>query len=73
MKNFPNINRSVHHRIWRVKYYLGKIIRTYDFSFSRFNDEFGKRDLDSITSDEILSLLTRLTEGTKQTTKRIRY
>ena len=41
--------------------------------FTRFNDEFGNRDLDSITPDEILSFLTRLTEGTKQTTKRNRY
>jgi site-specific recombinase XerD len=29
--------------------------------------------LESITPDEILSFLTRLTEGTKQTTKRNRY
>jgi integrase len=41
--------------------------------FTRFNDEFGDRDLDSITPDEILSFLTRLTEGNKQTTKRNRY
>jgi integrase len=41
--------------------------------FTRFSDEFGNRDLDSITPDEILSFLTRLTEGTKQTTKRNRY
>jgi len=41
--------------------------------FSRFNDEFGKRDLESITPDEILSFLTRLTEGNNQTTKRNRY
>jgi integrase len=41
--------------------------------FTRFNNEFGNRNLDSITPDEILSFLTRLTEGTKQTTKRNRY
>jgi integrase len=41
--------------------------------FTRFNDEFGKRDLESITPDEILSFLTRLTEGNSQTTKRNRY
>jgi integrase len=41
--------------------------------FTRFNDEFGKRDLESITPDEILSFLTRLTEGNNQTTKRNRY
>ena len=41
--------------------------------FTRFNNEFGNRDIDSITQDEILSFLTRLTEGTKQTTKSNRY
>jgi integrase len=41
--------------------------------FSRFKQEFGKRDLESITPDEILSFLTRLTEGNNRTTKRNRY
>jgi site-specific recombinase XerD len=41
--------------------------------FTRFKDEFAKRDLESITPDEILSFLTRLTEGNNQTTKRNRY
>jgi integrase len=41
--------------------------------FSRFKEEFGKTDLESITPDEILSFLTRLTEGNNQTTKRNRY
>ena len=41
--------------------------------FTRFNDKFGKRDLESITPDEVLSFLTRLTEGNNQTTKRNRY
>ena len=41
--------------------------------FTRFNEEFGKRELESITPDEILSFLTRLTEGNNQTTKRNRY
>jgi integrase len=41
--------------------------------FTRFSDEFGKRDLESITPDETLSFLTRLTKGNKQTTKHNRY
>ena len=48
-------------------------IKNYDFLFTRFNDELGKRELESITPDEILSFLTRLTEGNNQTTKRNRY
>ena len=49
------------------------MIKNYNFLFARFNNEFGKRDLKSITPDEILSFLTRLTEGNSQTTKRNRY
>jgi site-specific recombinase XerD len=47
--------------------------KNYRFHFTRFSYEFSDRDLESITPDEILSFLTRLTEGTKQTTKRNRY
>ncbi len=39
----------------------------------RFDSQFGDRELDSITSDEILSFLNQVTEGTKQATKRSRY
>jgi len=48
-------------------------IKNYEFLFCRFKEEFGKRDLESIIPDEILSFLTRLTEGNNQTTKRNRY
>ncbi len=44
-----------------------------EFILSRFNSHFGDRDLGTITSDEILSFLTPLTEGRKQSTKRCRY
>ena len=37
--------------------------------FTRFNDEFGKRDLESITPDEILSFL----EGSGFSANRNRY
>ena len=40
---------------------------------SNFNQEFGKREMRDINSDEILSFLNRITEGTKQQTKRTRY
>ena len=48
-------------------------IRNQVFILSRFLDEFGDRKITSISSDEILSFLNRLTRGQKQTTKRIRY
>jgi len=45
----------------------------YQVLLSRFNEQFRERDLQSITPDEILTFLTRLNGGTKQTTKRLRY
>jgi hypothetical protein len=48
-------------------------IRPYEFVLSRFDSQFGDRELGSITSDEILSFLNQITKGTKQATKRSRY
>jgi integrase len=48
-------------------------VKNYEFLFTHFNDAFGPREPESITPDEILSFLTRLTQGNKQTTKRNRY
>jgi len=48
-------------------------VRNYELVSTRFCSEFGDRELGSITADEILAFLTLLTEGTKQSTKRLRY
>ena len=48
-------------------------MKNYEFVFNQFKDEFGERLIDSVTPDEILSFLTKLTDGTKQSTKRNRY
>jgi integrase len=40
---------------------------------SKFSEYFGDRELDSLMSEEILTFLTEFTEGTKQSTKRLRY
>lgn len=48
-------------------------LKAYQVFLSNFNREFGMRDVKEITSDEILSFLNRITEGTKQQTKRTRY
>ena len=45
----------------------------YQVFLTKFNEQFGQRDLDSITSEEILNFLTQLGENTNQTTKRHRY
>jgi len=47
--------------------------RSTEFVLSRFTKKFGDREINSITSDEVLLFLTELTEGKKQTTKRSRY
>ena len=48
-------------------------IRNYELVSTRFCSEFGDRELGSISPDEILAFLTQLTEGTKQSTRRLRY
>ncbi|MFC1816194.1 tyrosine-type recombinase/integrase [Thermodesulfobacteriota bacterium] len=48
-------------------------IRNYEYILCRFSDQFAERELGSITPDEILLFLTRITEGSKQATKRVRY
>jgi integrase len=47
--------------------------RAVEFVLSKFNSQFGDRDLSTIKSDEILSFLTPITKGNKQSTKRSRY
>ncbi|MBW1672305.1 MAG: site-specific integrase [Deltaproteobacteria bacterium] len=48
-------------------------VRNYQFIFTRFCNQFGDRELESLTNEEILTFLTQFTEGTKQSTKRLRY
>ena len=45
----------------------------YQVFLARFNEQFGERELHTITSEEILTFLTQLSENTRQTTKRHRY
>ena len=40
-------------------------LKNYAFIFSQFEVEFGDREVDTITPEEILSFLTKLTNGTK--------
>jgi integrase len=48
-------------------------IRNYELVSTKFCSEFADRELGSMTPDEILAFLTQLTEGTKQSTRRLRY
>jgi len=47
--------------------------RNHELVIARFLDQFRDRGIHTITSDEILSFLTKATQGNKQTTKRNRY
>jgi len=48
-------------------------LRNHEFVLARFSHHFGEREAESISSDEILTFLTKLTEGRNQSTKRLRY
>jgi site-specific recombinase XerD len=48
-------------------------LKNYDLVLSKFCDQFGERDLASITQETVLAFLTEYTEGNKQSTKRLRY
>jgi len=48
-------------------------VNNYQDIFSKFCVQYGDRELESITSDEILTFLTQINKSTKQTTKRLRY
>ena len=48
-------------------------LKNYELILSRFCDQFGERDMVSITQETVLSFLTEHTEGNKQSTKRLRF
>jgi len=41
-------------------------VRNYELVFTRFCNQFGDRELESLTNEEILTFLIQFTEGTKQ-------
>lgn len=48
-------------------------LRNYEFVLARFQEYFGDIELTSIATEDILSFLTKISEGAKQTTKKLRY
>jgi hypothetical protein len=55
------------------KFQKKNTVKTCEFVLSRFTAQFGKRDLASISTEEVLSFLLSLTKNNKQATKRNRY
>jgi len=48
-------------------------VKTCEFVLTRFTAQFGKRDLASISQEEVMTFLLSLTKNNKQATKRNRY
>ena len=48
-------------------------LKNYEFIFTRFQDEYGDRQVDSITSYDVLWFLTGLSTTSKPAAKRHRY
>jgi hypothetical protein len=47
--------------------------KAYEAVINRLTAEFGGRDMRELTSEEVLSFLTRMTAGSKQQTKWTRF
>ena len=43
-------------------------IKTYNQTFTKFNQQFGSKNVNNISSDDILTFLNQNTEGRKQST-----
>jgi len=48
-------------------------VMNYEFVLGKFGNIYNDRELDSITTEDVLSFLTALSDGRKQNTKRGRY
>jgi len=48
-------------------------LKNYEFVLTRFENYFGNIELTSITSDNILPFLSKISEGSKQSTKKLRF
>ncbi len=48
-------------------------IRAYEYVLGKLSDRFDGREMESLTSEEMLVFLNQLCDGTKQRTKRSRY
>jgi len=48
-------------------------LRNYEFILSNFQNHFGDVELSSITSEDILVFMSEVSDGTKQSTKKLRF
>ena len=48
-------------------------LRNYEFILGNFQNHFGDIELSSITSEDILAFMSKVSDGTKQNTKKLRF
>jgi integrase/recombinase XerD len=48
-------------------------IRNYEYILTNFQNYFGDVDLSSITSEDILEFMSKVSDGTKPSTKKLRF
>jgi integrase/recombinase XerD len=48
-------------------------MRNYEFVLNNLQSHFGDVDLSSLNSDYILDFMSKMSEGTKQSTKKLRF
>ena len=48
-------------------------VRAYEFTISKFNQNFADLNLNEVSTDDILDFMAKFTEGRKPQTKRIRF
>jgi len=70
MKISESIEHFYHYQRLNVK---KDTFRNYEFILSRCRNHFGDIELSSITSEDILSFMSEISDGTKQNTKKLRF
>jgi len=77
-----NQNGEVHHEIsrghciffnYQTAVYSKNTLRNYKSLLNNFISHIGTIEITSITTDDVLDFLNKITEGTKQSTKKLRY
>ena len=48
-------------------------VRAYEFTIAKFNQDFANRNLNEVSTDDILDFMSKFNEGRKPQTKRIRF
>jgi integrase/recombinase XerD len=74
-KEVNNEKLPVHHSFLQLPEDESKknTLRNYEFVLDNFQKHFGDTDLLSITSEDILDFMSKISDGAKQNTKKLRF